>query len=351
MGGGARRVLQFLETSEGMGFCVLSSLKTIAAGRVPSSNALTKLLKSFRMKFFMPWSEHRRDAAMGLRQVSERWKDLLKTSQGLKLVVIDDPIYFSPLVKELRKLNIAIVAMCHNLDSLSPHLVKISARGKFLNRELELLSKFNLVITISREETVLLASRNANVLFFPYYPTNAIIERMLRVRRLRLNFLKQDILLLGTAANIATRTGMKKIIESWREQRLSQVAGKLLVGGYNTERFFNSMESDEQVDFLGTLSDGALDERLASVRAALCYQDHGGGALTRIPELLIAGVPVLANTHAARTYYGMQGVIEFPSLAVLRPTLSRLVPFEEPFAIPNPPDKSALLSQLKAFLA
>jgi len=34
---------------------------------------------------------------------------------------------------------------------------------------------------------------------------------------------------------------------------------------------------------------------------------NGSGALTRICEMLCAGVPVLANTYTALSYYNMKG--------------------------------------------
>jgi len=53
---------------------------------------------------------------------------------------------------------------------------------------------------------------------------------------------------------------------------------------------------------------------MSSVKALLCYQNSGSGALTRICEMLIAGVPVIANSHAARSFYNKKGLIEFSVL-------------------------------------
>ena len=61
----------------------------------------------------------------------------------------------------------------------------------------------------------------------------------------------------------------------------------------------------------GSASTEDLDALCASARAVIVYQQFGGGALTRIADMLLAGVPVLANAIAARSYHGCPGVYEY----------------------------------------
>ena len=47
---------------------------------------------------------------------------------------------------------------------------------------------------------------------------------------------------------------------------------------------------------------------MVRAQLALCFQPGATGALTRIPDLLLAGIPVIANSIAARSYYNLPGV-------------------------------------------
>ena len=55
-------------------------------------------------------------------------------------------------------------------------------------------------------------------------------------------------------------------------------------------------------------------DALVKAKAVICYQVSGPGALTRIAEMLVANVPVMGNSHALRSYYNINGVIEFDSI-------------------------------------
>jgi hypothetical protein len=59
---------------------------------------------------------------------------------------------------------------------------------------------------------------------------------------------------------------------------------------------------------LGTVSDDELLSEQLKARALLVHYVPTPGALTRIPEALIAGIPVIANRHAARGYEALPGI-------------------------------------------
>ena len=286
----------------------------------------------------------------GLWRISRKWTSLIERMQDLKLVIVDDPIYFIPLVKKLKKYGIPIVAMCHNLETLVPCLVDQARQRIIFNKELDILSLCNFVITISREETLLLNNLNINAIFFPYFPVKKILNRMLDVRNMRRNTEKKGFLLMGTASNILTRNGMVKAIHEWRRHNLGLFGDKLLVAGYGTDVFLKKVAYDHEIEFLGPLTNEELDQILSSVRACLCYQEGGGGALTRICEMLIGGVPVLANSHAARSYHNVDGLIEFSSFDELKLAIAKIESIEGHIPIPPSPDSSSLSSKLRTFL-
>lgn len=256
------------------------------------------------------------------------------------LALVDDPIYFEPILRRLKQAGVKVVGVCHNIESLSGFQVAPGKQQKLLNRELVLLAECDLVITISREETFLLHNLGVATCYFPYFPAEEIRDRLVKVRSRRHGTVMRDVLMVGTAGNVATRQGMKHAIRSWHEKKLSQPGRELLVAGYGTETLA-TCETDG-VRFLGPLSDQELDKLLGTVKACLCYQEQASGALTRIPEMLVAGVPVLANSHAARSYYNLAGVSEFSDFDELGAAIEVLE--NQDYDVPSPvvPDAKAL---------
>jgi glycosyltransferase involved in cell wall biosynthesis len=352
-GGGARRLVQVMEALESLNCELISAARRDRLNKQVHDKSNSKTLKWLKKYFLMGgeyvlWSNERRDGVYRLRCISNEWGRLIKELPELKLAIVDDPIYFIPLVKKLKKYRIPIVALCHNIETLASYLVAQAHQRTLFNKELDILGMCDLVVTISREETLLLNNLNINTIFFPYYPVEKILNRMLRVRNKRRKTDKKDVILIGSAGNIVTEQGMIKAISQWREHRLDRFGGKLLVAGYKTDAFLKNIKYDNNTEFLGPLPNEELDKRLSSVRACLCYQEGGGGALTRICEMLIAGVPVLANSYAARSYYNIDGLIEFSCFTEFKEAFLKIESIEGHIPVPTPPDASFLLCELKS---
>jgi glycosyltransferase involved in cell wall biosynthesis len=156
---------------------------------------------------------------------------------------------------------------------------------------------------------------------------------MLTIRKKRENTEKNGLLLLGTAGNKVTLDGMTAFIEFWKSSRNKNKKEKLLVAGYWTKELLKAKGGDN-VELLGTISNEQLDDILCQTKAMICYQEYGSGALTKIREMLIAGVPVLANHHAARSYHGHNGVVEFSGFA----DIDRAAAQVEKLQVPLPRD-------------
>jgi hypothetical protein len=263
---------------------------------------------------------------------------------------MDDPIYFLPLFKKLIRRRIPVIAVCHNIESVVPGQVKKDRARELLEKELELLSQCRLVITISREEDVILRNFGITSRYMPYYPVESIQKRLLAIREKRRFTSKEDILMVGTSKNLPTREGMIRAASYWNEKRLDKAAGKLIAGGFFSEEYLTSMPVGDSVEYHGTFSNGDLDGWMEKVKACLCYQESGAGALTRICEMLTAGVPVLANTHAARSYYNMKGVFEFRELEELAEALKQIDAFDGEIPLPPAPDLSSLEAEMKKIL-
>jgi hypothetical protein len=357
-GGGSRRMMQIRELFEK----IVPGLRVFTnAGGDKKEKKLKKNIRkeSERRDFFSParrspslrkWGEDHRTLAYRLREFSKIWARAASGWQGCDLAIMDDPIYFAPLLEKLLRLGIPVVASCQNLETLAPNQVKKKWAVDFFKEELQLLSRCRLVITVSREEDVLLTNLGIPSLFFPYYPGEPNLRRLLAVRAERVDKAKHGLLAIGNAKNLQTRAGLAAIGRFWQENRMEAAAGKLLLGGFKSAEFFAPGHFGTGVELLGTLENDELDRILSRVKACICYQESGSGALTRICEMLIAGVPVLANTHAARTYYNRRGVIEFRELNELAAVGETVDALEGGIPLPQAPDIASLSLELQKII-
>jgi len=349
LGGGSRRSMQLWELLKSMG----SELWTSAARDRLDPETWRRLEKgagSLEKGEYLSWSPQRRPVVFRLREIAKAWTQNAAGFAGTELVFMDDPIYFLPLLEYMERRRIPVVAICHNLETLAASQVQAEAApGQFI-KELAILSRCRLVITISQEETWLLNNLHIPCFYFPYYPRDPVLGRLLAVRQKRQESRgghSRGMLMLTNLKNPQSLQGAIQLIVAWRKQRLSRTWGPLLVAGFQSENAFPADLFGHDVQLLGTLENDRLDEIMTQVAACLCYQENGSGALTRIREMLIAAVPVLANSHAARSYHNMSGVIEFAGLDGLGNALERLNEFAGDIPVPPPPDPAALLATIE----
>jgi hypothetical protein len=262
---------------------------------------------------------------LDMRTAARAWRRSLARDRSVGLVLLDDPLFFPSLAEWVHSRGIPLVGLCQNLESLNSGQLQRRRQRELLRREIRVLRQCALVVTISREETFLLRNLGVPAAYLPYDPVPAIRERLRRVRQRRARGGKRDFLALGNAGNRSTRDGMKALVEHWGRRPRAARGETLLVAGYWTPRYLR-LPPTAGVEFLGELSDAGLDDLLASVRAVICHQPTGSGALTRIREMLLAGVPVLADAHAGRSYHELQGagLLEFTGLEGLEAAMAAL---------------------------
>lgn len=212
----------------------------------------------------------------------------------------------------MKENNVPIIALPHNLESLVP-TQNDDFSGKmspdWFQSELKRLSLCKAVFTISREECWLLKLYGMNAFYLPYYPPEAVEKKLLDIRKKRqqrvISNLTPKILLLGSATNPPTYKGMLEMISFFKKERPNI---ELHVGGFKTERLKDEVGELPQITLHGTLSDIQLNDLLVSADAVLIHQQVSTGALTRVPEMLIAGIPILINADAARSNYEHEGL-------------------------------------------
>jgi len=208
-----------------------------------------------------------------------------------------------------QKLKMKIIAIPQNVESLvRPNYAEQPAKKqtRHLVREIKELQACSAVFTISKEEQWLLQNLGVNAYYLPYYPTKQEFLRLLHTRKLRLQTAKNKFVILGTASNSPTRSGMVQLL-SLLKWRGTEANSNIVIAGYGTESLI-SIAQEIGVTVIGGVSTEKLNDLLYSAKALLVHQSTGSGALTRIVEALISGIPVVASHHAARDYHGVAGV-------------------------------------------
>jgi len=227
-----------------------------------------------------------------------------------------------------RKFVYSVVALPHNLETLVPTVMP--RRGELISRHLEeeirALSAADAIFTISREEQWLLLLHEMTPFYLPYFPVEKIVSDLLGMRSRRQAARAERLLILGTAWNPPTQAGMIELIEMLRDLP----GGSKMpvdIAGFGTEQLRGRLDGTAW-RLHGGADDAQLEELLKNARAVLVHQRAGSGALTRILEMLIAGLPVIANSIAARSHGRMDGLHVYETPAELFALLQQ--PLAEP---------------------
>lgn len=228
-------------------------------------------------------------------------------------VLLWETTYDDLLPALARAAGYRIVGLPHNLESLVSE--RVFSESTFdptedLGAEIRRLRRADAVFTISREERWLLEARGLLPLYLPFFPTRILAAECSQIRERRTALSGADgrvagpLLLMGSAFNPATSRGMRRQLE-WLAA--AGYRGEVAVAGAQTEVALAAFASP-RIKLHGAVTRQHLTDLLASCSALLIHTEGGGGAVTRIPEALLAGVPLIANSNAARDQHGTPGV-------------------------------------------
>jgi hypothetical protein len=246
---------------------------------------------------------------------------------------------YAPIFGEIKRRGGKVVAFPQNLDSLTaetPDPMSRRMSPRWMKDEIGALSEADLICCISREEQWLLAVYGLPSLFLPYYPAQENRAALARIRTQRACSARKDkVLIMGTALNIPTLRGMQILLQHAAEIVRAACGREVILAGYGTEAL-KSADLPAKFRVLGGVSQEEMERWLVEAAVCLCFQPGTGGALTRISELLCAGVPVIANYVAARSYHNAPGVQVVESIDHLLCALQNFSP--QAFAAPDPPE-------------
>lgn len=234
--------------------------------------------------------------------------------------------YMVPYVAE--ECQFKTIAVPHNVDCL------LSGANAYrsLETEIEALAKADAVFCIAREEQWFLKLKGVQADYLPYYPPEALARQLLAIRESRTAANQENFLILGSAGNEPTFLGMLEQLR-WIQQIQADLDFQIDVVGFDTERLSPHLH-DPRVQIHGAVSSERLNQFLRRAKAALVHQQAGIGALTRIPELLLAGIPIIANSSACRSAFSYSGLYCYEQPHELAELMTKSLPMPE--APPRP---------------
>jgi len=247
-----------------------------------------------------------------------------------------DWYYYLPYI--FKNANIPVIALPHNLESLVPSQKSFFSEKEsplWFSEEIQHLKQADAVFTISREEQLFLQLFGIESFYLPYYPTFEVTENLLQIRENRKTSSKDFFLLLGSAYNPPTFLGMKTLIEQFQNQNINQ---KLIVAGYGSE-ILQSTINQKYIELKGEVNNELLTDLMNHAKAVFINQPATTGALTKIPELLIAGIPIIANSFSLRSFHNIEGIYSFENISEIN-NLTKI-----DFAIPKIPKRETIFEE------
>jgi hypothetical protein len=246
-------------------------------------------------------------------------------------------------LRAAREAGVGIICLPHNLETWQQPPARDFYSGESLpialHREAVFAGLSDVVFCISREEQWFLANHGAVTDHLPYFPSGDDLRRLDQIRNQRLANppTTHELLVVASGHNARNREGLRRLAGLLRDLPTDNGLA-LHLGGQQLEDLRPHFDLPG-CTFHGEMSAATLDALMVRCRAAIVYQPAGVGALTRIPELLCAGLPVLADPHAARSAYHLSGLHLFHNAREL------LTLAQAPLAVPPRPSPDLAAEQ------
>lgn len=244
-----------------------------------------------------------------------------------------DQRYGPAVARVAARRRLRVVALPHNVEALIPYhwpiRIDLAQTLGQLRRELGWLAQVEQVWAIGRLDRDLFQLFGIDARLLPYNPPPERRAEMAAIRAARQTVPPAHLLVLGTAHNAPTRAGMVAQLALAR-QLGDALPLPVIVAGYGTDQLAADAAGVSRVSIAGPQDWPQLVALMTRAAALWVHQAPMSGALTRIPEALMAGIPVIANGWAVRGHGAMAGLRSYEDEAGLRACLNDLPSAFEP---------------------
>ena len=302
----------------------------------PRVTLRNKILRSFRVPEVWRASKFSRKAGTINRILIEAHKlyvqeKILKTHQQefqqADTVIWEnnyhDFLYFPYLIKKM--FGCKVIACPQNIESLVPRAMTGwmgTTKLEYLAQELEPFQLCDEVYSISEEDQWLLNLLGIKAKCLPFFPPSELIKSYSDIRAFRGSHAPEDFfLIVGSVGNPPTLSGMLRLLSDLAKINESERINYKIVG-YGTEVLLEKFGKIDRFEILGTVEQLKLENLLKRCKAMIIAQEYCTGALTKVPEVLVSGIPIIMNTGASRSYKRLDGVSVYDSIQELKKYLN-----------------------------
>lgn len=193
-----------------------------------------------------------------------------------------------------------------NIESLAPN------SGSWTHRGLDVTNRFaherrwwglaDAIFTISVEEAWWLKLHGIEAQHLPYFPAPGHRERLERIRRGRLPNRETGLLWLADFRNPANLSGIRPALR-WLAKHTPR-GMPVLVVGRGTEFLQRDLFRDlpQPLRILGEKSEDELEQLQCRCLAQMIVHPATSGMLTRVVDAAVAGIPIVGNAMALKSY-------------------------------------------------
>ena len=227
--------------------------------------------------------------------------------------------------------GVGLIGLPHNFETLQQTPPRDFYSGEpaapALSREVTFTALADVVFCLSREEQWLLTNFGARTDYLPYHPPEADLPLLRRIRATRQTNPPPtgELAVITSGHNPRNREGLLVLCD-WLRQLAPSDALHLHIAGQGLEPCRERL-STPHTTFHGEVDVAQWERLMQRCHAIVVHQVAGAGVLTRITEALCAGVPILANPHAARSAYSRPGVHLYHDVTELGELARRPLPF------------------------
>ncbi|MCX7985373.1 MAG: hypothetical protein N2662_00345 [Bacteroidales bacterium] len=185
---------------------------------------------------------------------------------------------------------------------------KISKIKRF-REELRYFKKADAIFCISEEDAWILRVFGCNAHLLPYFPPKVIMP-VIEKRRLNRNPDENFGLFSFGMLNRPFIDGLKSLFDLIKTNRF-KLPYKLKIAGKGTEYLKNFAADIPEIEILGELTDEELEECLSKCVAVFFYHAPTSGMITRVPEMILSGIPIIGNEDALKDYILKEGTYHY----------------------------------------
>jgi len=206
-------------------------------------------------------------------------------------------------VRMLRSFNKITVLVPANIESLVKYEAWTHRKGLLFafTEELPYLQEADSVFCISEEEAWIIRVLGCNGYFLPYFPPSDTMKKIAARKFARATIAKRGLFYFANFHNAPNVHGLKNFVDEHGFE-----GKKIRIAGIGIDKIKPLIDKHSEFEILGELNDDQLEKELISCEAVVINHFPTAGMLTRVPELLLSGIPIHGNPDALKSYMLVQ---------------------------------------------